>query len=319
METRITQLFGIRYPIIQGGMAHLAFSGLASAVSNAGGLGQITATSMESPEQLKIEIEKVRKLTKYPFAVNFAVGMGRRPYQDLLDLAISEEVPIISITGGNPEPLITKVKNKNIKTMVLTSTVRQAQKAESLGADAIIAVGFEGGGHIGLDDTSTMVLIPKIVDSVRIPVIAAGGLGDSRGLMAALSLGAEGIEMGTRFIATKECVAHPKYKDALVKLTEKDTVIIKRSLKQPGRALRNRITEKILELEQVGATYDDLRAYINGSANKKAIYEGNYEDAYSWAGQVIGLIDDVPSCQELIDRIIDGAIEIKNRFDSIGI
>lgn len=317
MNTRITELFGIQYPIIQGGMAHLAYANLAAAVSNAGGLGQITATSLDSPEQLKKEIEYVRKLTDKPFGVNFAIGSGRRPFQELLDLAISEEVPAISVTGGNPEALLTQLNKTNIKTLVLTASVRQAKKAEQLGTDCIIAVGFEGGGHIGLEDVGTMVLIPKIVDSVKIPVVAAGGIGDGRGFMAALSLGAEGIEMGTRFIATKECIAHSNYKEGLIQLTESDTVIIKRSLRQPGRAIRNQITEFILEMESNGATFDDMKKYLNADANKAAIYQGDYENAYSWAGQVIGLIKDVPTTQQLIDRIIHDAQNMKKRINDI--
>jgi NAD(P)H-dependent flavin oxidoreductase YrpB (nitropropane dioxygenase family) len=314
MKTRITELFGIQHPILQGGLAHLAYADLAAAVSNAGGLGQITALSLETPEQLKQEIDKVRKLTNQPFGVNFAIGMGRRPYQEFLELAIAEEVPVISITGGNPTPVIERVAKTNIKTLTLIASVRQAQKAESLGVNAVIAVGYEGGGHLGRDDTSTMVLIPRVVDAVGIPVIASGGIGDARGLMAALSLGAEGIEMGTRFIATQECIAHPNYKQALTQFSETDTTVIKRSIGQPGRALKNKVTALITELESRGATYEDLKDYISGESNKKAIYEGRYEDAYSWAGQVVGLIQDVPSCKELITRMMDEAGSIRQRL-----
>lgn len=239
MKTRVTDIFGIDYPIIQGGLAYLGYAELASSVSNAGGLGQITAATLRTPENLRSEIRKVRKLTDKPFGVNFAIAKYNGQYEELLEVAIEEQVPAISITGGNPRPVLERVKGENIKTLVLVSGVRHAQKAEQLGADAIMAVGQEGGGHIGRDDIGTMVLIPRIVDHVSIPVLAAGGIGDGRGLLAAFTLGAEGIVMGTRFIATQECVhANEKYKSALLQANETDTVIIKKTLGTPGRVLK---------------------------------------------------------------------------------
>ena len=231
MKTRVTEIFGIKYPIVQGGLAYLAYAELAAAVSNAGGLGQITAATLGSPEKLREEIRKVRTLTDKPFAVNFAIARHDGQYKELLEVAIEEKVPAISITGANPQPIFERIKGENIRTLVLVSGVRQAQKAEELGADAVMAVGQEGGGHLGRDDIGTMVLIPRVVDSVSIPVLASGGIGDGRGLLAAFALGAEGIEMGTRFIATQECVhANEKYKQAIVNAKESDTVIIKRTL-----------------------------------------------------------------------------------------
>ncbi|MDD1516244.1 NAD(P)H-dependent flavin oxidoreductase, partial [Priestia megaterium] len=217
MKTRITEIFGIQYPIVQGGLAYLAYAELASAVSNAGGLGQITAATLGTQEKLREEIRRVRTMTDKPFGVNFAIARHDGKYKDLLEVAIEEKVPAISITGGNPQPVFERIKGENIKTLVLVSGVRQAQKAEELGADAVMAVGQEGGGHLGRDDIGTMVLIPRVVESVSIPVLASGGIGDGRGLLAAFALGAEGIEMGTRFIATQECVhANSVYKEALV-------------------------------------------------------------------------------------------------------
>src|SRR5690606_12655460 len=196
-ETRVTKLLGIKYPIIQGGLAYLAYSDLAAAVSNAGGLGQITALSLESPEQLREEIRKVREKTDRPFGVNFAFGNYGKGYEPMVEVAIEEKVPVISMTGGNPTPMFKMLEGVDVKKLVLVAARRQAQKAEELGADAVMVVGQEGGGHLGRDDVGTMVLVPQVVDSVSIPVIASGGIGDGRGLMAALSLGAEGIEMGT--------------------------------------------------------------------------------------------------------------------------
>ncbi|TCS84451.1 NAD(P)H-dependent flavin oxidoreductase [Tepidibacillus fermentans] len=318
MNTRITELLDIEYPIIQGGLAYLADANLAAAVSNAGGLGQITAVTLPSPEDLRKEIQKLRTHTTKPFGVNFAISMYGDKWKDYLEVAIEEEVPVVTITGGNPTPLLERIKGLPMKKISLVSTVKQAKKAESLGMDAIMAVGQEGGGHIGRDDLGTMVLIPQVVDAVKIPVIASGGIGDGRGLMAALALGAEGIEMGTRFIATKECqLAHENYKKTLVEKNEMDTVVIKRSLGIPARAIANPTTEKILQLEQSGADYETLKPYISGENNKKAIYDGKMDEGYAWAGQVMGLIHDVPTVKELILRIVSEAEEVCEKWKQI--
>jgi NAD(P)H-dependent flavin oxidoreductase YrpB (nitropropane dioxygenase family) len=315
MKTRVTELLNIRYPVVQGGLAYLAYAELAAAVSNAGGLGQITAMSLPSPEALREEIRKVRMLTDKPFGVNFAIGQHGRPYEHMLDVALEEGVKVVSITGGNPEPLIRRMDGHDIKKLVLVASVRQAQKAEAIGADAVMAVGQEGGGHLGRDDIGTFVLIPRVVDSVQIPVLASGGIGDGRGVLAALALGAEGVEMGTRFIATKECVhAHPAYKEALVKGTEHDTAVIKRTLGAPGRVVRTEGSDRILQMEQEGADYERLKPFISGERNRAFIYEGNEQEGYGWAGQVIGLIHDVPSVQELFDRIFAQVGEMMHRL-----
>ncbi|WP_203332502.1 NAD(P)H-dependent flavin oxidoreductase [Planococcus beigongshangi] len=314
-STRITELLGIELPIIQGGLAYLAYAELAAAVSNAGGLGQITAMSLPSPEKLREEIRKVRELTDKPFGVNFAIGDHGRQFSHMLDVAIEEEVPVISMTGGNPTPIFTQLEGTPIKKLVLVAARKQAIKAESLGADAVMVVGHEGGGHLGRDDIGTMVLIPQVVDAVSIPVIASGGIGDGRGLMAALALGAEGIEMGTRFIAVKECVhASEAYKNALINSTENDTVIIKRSIGAPARTLKNGWTDKILEIEHETPTYESLKDYISGEANKRYIYEGLKEQGFGWAGQVTGMIQDVPTVRELFDRMLADAEKIRRKW-----
>ncbi|MFT4415172.1 NAD(P)H-dependent flavin oxidoreductase [Fredinandcohnia humi] len=315
-ETRVSKLLGIKYPIIQGGLAYLAYSELAAAVSNAGGLGQITAMSLETPEELRSEIKKVKNLTTKPFGVNFAIGQHGRPFSHMLDVAIEEEVSVITMTGGNPAPFFEQLKGVNTKKLVLVAAKRQAEKAEELGADAVMVVGQEGGGHLGRQDIGTMILIPQVVDAVSIPVIASGGIGDARGFMAALSLGAEGIEMGTRFIATKECVhAHRAYKEALIKGTENDTVVIKRSIGAPGRAISNEWTSKILEIEQTNNGYDSLKEYISGEANKNFIYNGKIEEGFALAGQVMGLIKDEPSVEELFKRMITEAEQIRKKWN----
>jgi NADH:quinone reductase (non-electrogenic) len=314
-ETRVSKLLNIQFPIIQGGLAHLAYSELAAAVSNAGGLGQITAMSLESPEMLREEIKKVKRLTSYPFGVNFSIGQHGRSYSDFLQVAIEENVPAISMTGGNPAPIFEQLKGTKIKKLVLVAAARQAIKAEELGADAVMVVGQEGGGHLGRHDVGTMILIPKVVDSVSIPVIASGGIGDGRGLMAAMCLGAEGIEMGTRFIATKECVhANEAYKQRLVEGTESDTVVIKRTLGAPARAIANKWTEQILEIEKNGGGFDQLKPFISGQANKQYIYEGNEENGFGWAGQVMGLINDVPTVSELLKRMFTESEQIREKW-----
>lgn len=314
-KTRVTELLGIQYPIIQGGLAYLAYAELAAAVSNAGGLGQITAMSLSTPEQLREEIRKVRELTDKPFGVNFAIGEHGRAFSHMLDVAIEENVPVVSMTGGNPTPIFEQLKGTDIKKLVLVAATRQAEKAESLGADAVMVVGHEGGGHLGREDIGTMVLIPQVVDAVDIPVIASGGIGDGRGWMAAHALGAEGIEMGTRFIATKECVhASAAYKEQLINSSENDTVIIKRSIGAPARTLRNSWTDKILEIEQQTPSYEALKEFISGEANKRFIYNGEKDQGFGWAGQVTGLIKDVPSVRELIDGMVKQAGEIRKKW-----
>ncbi|EWG11788.1 NAD(P)H-dependent flavin oxidoreductase [Cytobacillus firmus] len=316
-NTRVTELLKIKYPIIQGGLAHLAYSDLAAAVSNAGGLGQVTAMSLSSPEKLRDEIQKVKKLTDKPFGVNFAIGQHGRPFSDYLDIAIEEEVPVISMTGGNPAPIFDQLKGVNVKKLVLVAAKRQAVKAEELGADAVMVVGQEGGGHLGRDDIGTFILVPQVADAVSIPVIASGGIGDGRGLMAALSLGAEGIEMGTRFVATKECVhASELYKNRLVQGTENDTVVIKRTIGAPARVIANSWSDKILDIEKQNGGYEQLKDYISGNANKKYIYEGKDQEGFAWAGQVMGLIKDIPTVEELFERMIAEGETIRGKWNN---
>lgn len=315
MKTRITELLNIKYPIIQGGLAYLAYSDLAAAVSEAGGLGQITAMSLKEPEKLRNEIKRVRSMTDKPFGVNFAIGQHGRRFEHMVEVAVNEEVPVISVTGGNPKPVLDMAKSHDIKTLVLVAAKRQAQKAEELGADAVMVVGQEGGGHLGRSDMGTMVLTPEVVDSVSIPVVASGGIVDGRGLMASLALGAEGIEMGTRFIATKECVdAHENYKQAILDAGENSTVVIKRTIGAPARALKNSWTDKILEIEELEQGYESIKDYISGEANKQFIYEGDAEKGFGWAGQSAVRIKDIHTVEELIQSIMNEAKQISTKW-----
>lgn len=314
-STRVTEKLGITYPIIQGGLAHLAYAELAAAVSNAGGLGQVTAMSMESPLEVKREIQKIKTMTEKPFGVNFAIGQHGRPYREYVEAAIEEGVPAISVTGGNPAPILQMLEGAGIIKLVLVASKRQAVKAEELGADIVMVVGQEGGGHLGKEDVGTFVLIPQVVDAVSIPVVASGGVGDGRGLMAALSFGAEGIEMGTRFIATKECVhASDAYKSALIAGDENGTVVIKRTLGAPARVISNDWTSAILDREARNAGYEGLKDYISGEANRKFVHHGKTTEGFAWAGQVMGMIKDIPTVDELMSRMILEGESIRTKW-----
>lgn len=313
VKTRLTELLEIQYPIIQGGLASLAYAELAAAVSNAGGLGQITATSLPSGEALREEIRKTRNLTNHPFGVNLAISQ-HHAVDELLDVVVEERVPVITLTGGNPAPIFQRLAGVPVRKLVLVAAVRQAQKAESLGADAVMAVGQEGGGHIGRLDTGTFVLVPRVVDSVKIPVIASGGIADGRGLVAALALGAEGIEMGTRFVATKECIAHPAYKQALVNGEETGTVVIKRSIGAPGRVVDTEWAQEVLKVEEQGLSASDLWPYVNGDRNRQAALDGDLDHGYAWAGQSMGLIHSVPSVAELMEEMMQTAKRMRDRI-----
>ncbi|WP_067725768.1 NAD(P)H-dependent flavin oxidoreductase [Oceanobacillus damuensis] len=315
LKTRVTELLKIEYPIIQGGLAYLAYSDLAAAVSNAGGLGQITAMSLEGPEQLRSEIKRVKSMTDKPFGVNFAIGQHGRPFENMVDVAVEERVPAISVTGGNPKGVLDRLEGHDIKKLVLVAAVRQAEKAEELGADAVMVVGQEGGGHLGRGDVGTFVLTPQVADRLSIPVIASGGIVDGRGLMAALSLGAEGIEMGTRFIATKETKAHENYKQAIIDANEDSTVVIKRSIGAPARALRGPWSEKIMEIEKQESSYEALKDYISGKVNKKYIEYGDDNEGFGWAGQSAARINDIPTVNELMTAIVNEAEEIKYKWN----
>lgn len=289
---------------------------MAAAVSNAGGLGQITVTSLPGPEKLREEIRKTRALTDRPFGVNIAISQHKSVHA-FVEVLVEERVSAVSLTGGNPEAILRRLQDTPIKKLVLVSTVRQAQKVEAPGADAVMAVGQEGGGHIGRVDRGTIVLVPRVVESVQIPVIASGGIADGRGHLAALALGAEGVEMGTRFVATQECIAHPAYKQALVEGQETDTRIIKRSIGAPGRVLPSAWVDKILAQEMKGATTEDLWPLTSGDRNRRAILEGHMDEGFAWAGQSTGLIHDIPSVAELISGIIQQTEAMLGRINQV--
>lgn len=325
MNTRFTELVHVRYPIIQGGLSHLSYAELAAAVSEAGGLGQIGCACFSTPEALQADIQKAKRLTKNPFGVNFPIG--HIPLEAFVDAALSEEPTVITITGGNPESLMRRIQQSgvHVRILVLVAGIRAARKAEALGADAVIAVGYEGGGHLGRDDIGSMVLTPRIVESVNIPVVASGGIADGRGMAAALALGAEGIELGTRFVAVKESNAHHHYQQAIVEAQETDTVVIERSIGRPARVLKGPMSEQILEVEETllkeHASAEErlqrLLPFILGKVNTRAALEGVLDEGYVWAGQVVGLINDVPTARELIERVVRESWEITQTMQKV--
>jgi NADH:quinone reductase (non-electrogenic) len=308
MKTRITELFGIRHPIIQGGMHYVGFAGLASAVSNAGGLGIVTGLTQQTPELLAKEIARCRDMTDRPFGVNltFLPAFAAPPYPEYIRAIIEGGVKIVETAGRNPQPYLAVLKAAGIKVIHKCTSVRHALKAETIGCDAVSVDGFECGGHPGEDDVPNFILLPRAADELRIPFVASGGMADGRSLVAALALGAEGINMGTRFIATQEAPVHDNVKKAIVAASELDTRLIMRSLRNTERVLMNEGVKRVLEIEhEKGAalTINDIHDQVAG-IYPKVMTEGDM-DAGAWScGMVAGLIHDVPSCKELIDRIM---------------
>ncbi len=316
-ETKVTKALGIKYPIIQGGMMWISKAELASAVSNAGGLGIITALSFDKPEKLAKEIDRCKEMTDKPFGVNITFLPTLRPvnYDAYIDVIIEKGIKIMETAGRNPEPYMKKLKDAGIKVIHKCTSIRHAKKVESIGCDFVSIDGFECAGHPGEDDVTSLILIPRAVDELNIPVIASGGFGDARGFLAALALGAEGVNMGTRFVATKEAPAHENVKKKLVEAKETDTILVERSLKNTLRALKNKHALKIKEMEEKGATLQELAPLLSGLRGLEALQTGNLDDALFACGQVVGLIDNIPTVEELINSIISEATNIiKNRL-----
>ena len=317
MKTRITELFGIQHPIIQGGMHYVGFAELAAAVSNAGGLGIITALTQGTPERLANEIAKCRGMTDKPFGVNltFLPAFVMPPYPDYIRVIAESGVKIVETAGRNPEQYMPQLEAAGIKVIHKCTSVRHAQKAEAIGCVAVSVDGFECGGHPGEDDVPNFVLLPRAAEELKIPFVAAGGMADGRSLVAALALGADGMTMGTRFVATKEAPVHDNVKQAIVKASELDTRLIMRSLRNTERVLLNKGVERLLEIErEKGAALkiQDIIMQVAGMYPKVMI-DGDV-DAGAWScGMVAGLIHDVPTCKELIDRIMAQADEIIGR------
>jgi NADH:quinone reductase (non-electrogenic) len=311
MKTRITEMFAIEHPIIQGGMHYVGFAELAAAVSNAGGLGIITGLTQKTPELLAKEIAKCREMTDKPFGVNltFLPTFAKPPYPEYIRAIIEGGVKIVETAGRNPEPYLPALKAAGIQVIHKCTSVRHSLKAEAIGCDAVSVDGFECGGHPGEDDVPNFILLPRAAEELKIPFVASGGMAAGRSLVAALALGADGINMGTRFIATKEAPVHDNVKQAIVAASELDTRLIMRSLRNTERVLMNEGVERILAVErEKGAALQisDIYEKVAG-IYPKVMTEGDMQ-AGAWScGMVAGLIHDVPSCRELIDRIMSEA------------
>ena len=306
MKTRITELFGIEHPIIQGGMHYVGFAEMAAAVSNAGGLGIITGLTLGTPEKLAAEIAKCRDMTDKPFGVNltFLPVVNSPDYPGLVRVIIEGGVKVVETAGNNPQAVLPYLKDAGIKVIHKCTSVRHSLKAQSIGCDAVSVDGFECGGHPGEDDVPNMILLPRAADELEIPFVASGGQADGRSLVASLAMGADGINMGTRFIATQEAPVHEKVKQAIVAASELDTRLVMRPLRNTERVMTNDAVEELLRIErEKGADlkFEDIIEQVAG-VYPRIMREGDM-DAGAWScGMVAGLINDIPTCKELIDR-----------------
>lgn len=301
MRTELTELLGIKYPILQGGMAWVAEYHLAAAVSQAGGLGIIGAANAPA-EWVRNQIRKTKELTDKPFGVN--VMLMSPCAEDVAHVVAEEGVAVVTTGAGNPEKYMDLWKNKNIKVIPVVASVALAKRMERSGADAVVAEGCESGGHVG--ESTTMALVPQVVDAVTIPVIAAGGIADGRGIAAALMLGAKGVQMGTRFVVTRECQVHENYKEKVIRAKDIDTRVTGRSTGHPVRTLRNEMTKKYLELEGKGASLEELE-YLTLGALRKAVQEGDVKNGSVMSGQIAGLVKEEKTCRELVESLVKEA------------
>ena len=314
IKTKITEMFGIKHPIIQGGMHYVGFAEMASAVANAGGLGIITGLTQKSPEDLAKEIEKCHEMTDKPFGVNltFLPGFQEPDYPGYIQAIVEGGIKIVETAGRSPEAYMPDLKGAGIKVIHKCTSVRHSLKAEKIGCDAVSVDGFECGGHPGEDDIPNMILLPRAAEELSIPFVASGGMGNGQQLAAALSMGADGINMGTRFIATKEAPVHQNVKEALVAASELDTKLIMRPLRNTERVLANGAVDKILEKEKAlgdDIQITDIMDEVAG-VYPKIMQEGTM-DAGAWScGMVAGLIHDIPTCSDLVERIVSDAEEI---------
>lgn len=308
MKTRITEMLDIRYPIIQGGMQWVGRAELASAVSNAGGLGLLTGLTQPTPEALAAEIARCRTMTDATFGVNLTMlpMASPPPYSEYVDVVIDAGLRVVETAGNVPQEYFERFRAAGVKIVHKCTAVRHALSAQRKGVDAVSIDGFEAAGHPGEDDVPGLVLIPIAVRALEVPVIASGGIADGRGMAAALALGADGVNMGTRFCATREAPIHDGIKQALRNATERDTLLIFRSLRNTGRVLKNAVAEEVVAIERRpgGASYDDIRHLVAGARGRAGLESGDPDAGLVWASQVVGLIDDIPSCAQLLETMV---------------
>ena len=321
MKTRITEMLGIQHPIIQGGMHYVGFAELAAAVSNAGGLGILTGLTQRTPELLANEIRRCRDMTGKPFGVNltFLPALASPDYPGYVRAIIEGGVKVVETAGNNPQQVLPVLHAAGIKVIHKCTSVRHALKAQSIGCDAVSVDGFECGGHPGEDDVPNFILLPRAADELKIPFVASGGMSDGRSLVAALALGAEGVLMGTRFMCTQEARIHDNIKTWMHTLNENDTILIQKSIKNASRVVRNAHTEKILEMENRGATLEELLPMIRGTRGVNAYETGDTSEANITVGQGVGLINDTPTVKEVIDGMVAEATKIMGRLAKMGL
>ncbi|WP_040925670.1 NAD(P)H-dependent flavin oxidoreductase [Saccharomonospora marina] len=314
VRTRFCDVFGVDYPIVQGGMQWVGRAELVAAVANAGGLGFITALTQPSPEDLVAEISRCRDMTDKPFGVNLTIlpSINPPPYAEYRDAIIESGVPVVETAGFNPAEHLPAFAEGGVKVLHKCTSVRHAVKAQELGVDGVSVDGFECAGHPGEDDVPGLVLVPAAAERIDIPMIASGGFGDARGLVAALALGADGINMGTRFVATVEAPVHDNVKRRLVEATERDTELIFRQLRNTARVARNSVSTEVVSRLAAGGAFEDVRDLVAGTRGRKVLEVGDLELGIWTAGQVQGIIHDIPTVAELIDRIVTGARELIN-------
>ncbi|MGQ3057218.1 MAG: NAD(P)H-dependent flavin oxidoreductase [Nevskia sp.] len=308
MKTRVTEMLGIQYPIIQGGMMWVGRAELAAAVSNAGGLGIITALTQPTPDDLAKEILRCREMTDKPFGVNLTILPSAKPppYEAYLDAALDNGVTVLETAGNNPKEFILKAKARGVKIIHKCTAVRHALSAERNGVDAVSIDGYECAGHPGEDGIGCLILFALAARKVRIPLIASGGIADGRTMAAAFALGIEGVNMGTRFCVTREAPIHDNIKQLLVKATERDTNLIFRTLHNTGRVLKTPVSDEVVAIENRpgGCSFADIQHLVSGAKGRVALETGDVNAGLIWAGQSVGLIDDIPTCAELIERMV---------------
>ena len=320
IKTRFTELVGVDHPIVQGGMQWVGRAELVAAVANAGALGFITALTQPTPEDLTKEIARCRTMTDKPFGVNLTIlpSIKPPPYAEYRQAIIESGIKVVETAGNKPQEHVTEFKKHGIKVVHKCTSVRHALSAERMGVDAISIDGFECAGHPGEDDTPGLILIPTAADKVKIPMIASGGFGDGRGLVAALALGAEGINMGTRFMCTKESPIHQLVKEKIVANDERETELIFRTMRNTSRVAKNAISTKVVAMEKEGAKFEDVRELVAGARGKMVYATGDADEGIWSAGQVQGLIHDIPTCAELISRIVrDAEAIIRERLEGM--
>ncbi len=316
LKTRVTDILGSKYPLVMGTMGYQSTPQLVAAACNAGAFACLTSIMSKTSQALRDEIRKTKSLTDKPFGVNINLFpmVSPLPHEEYIEVALEEGVKVIETSGRSPENLVERIKKGNARLMHKCARLRDARTAERVGADIVEIVGFECGGHPSKENVTSLVLIPQVVDAVKVPVIAGGGIADARGFVAALALGAEGVIMGTRFLATKECQIHPNFKERLVSAQSTETMFVMRTLTDPMRVLRTQLMLKVQDLEDKGASIEEIVPLVAGQRSMKAMEAGNVDESLLACGQIVGLVHDIPTVKELVERTMEEATALYERL-----